>query len=124
MSDALFFLHHGGDSHHTVVNQKPHDAADAARLYSELRDKVVKEITDFEVQKFPGIEAKFMQYALMPPTGLEREFWLAFTINGKIVKTKISVDEFKDSDARIKKMVEAVAIAILEQAISVTEMKV
>lgn len=115
----------GGDTHHTHVKieQQPHDAVDAARLYGDLVKKAREEVHHMIAGELPGIDARFTTFeAFRRWDSFSDALHAAFKINGREMVIKIDLPEGSlthskrdHGEAVYKAISEALAAEILKQ---------
>lgn len=114
MFDRSF--HYRSGDHHTTLNQQPHDAADAARLYGQLQAKAESAVVETVAQQLPSIDA---QYARIQSERLvmhlKDRHTVVFKINGRTIKTIIERDEIDTHTSTMRKELQAVAEAITSE---------
>lgn len=91
MFDRKYFAL-GGDRHeHYTINQKPHDAADAARLYGELEEKAASNIGKVIHAHIPILKMELVAYEKnLNVMHMKTEYFIAFNINGARFNLRIS----------------------------------
>lgn len=96
MLDRAFFIK-GGDRHeHVTINQQPHDAADAARLYGEIEEKAKLRLRDFVTAKLAPTEIEATVYRQEYLAGdMATLYYIAFRLNGKPHGIEITVGEYE-----------------------------
>lgn len=99
----------------TKIEQKPHDTADAARLYGELKRKTEKEVANATVQTLGAAnEVRVVSVATHQDMMWEKSFMrLVFSINGTLFDIVCESDPL----AMRKKIYECVMQEVFEQAI-------
>lgn len=107
----------GGDTYrsHTTINQQPHDAADAARLYGEIEGKAEGRITSLVAEQLPNIEVSYarmnMERSVLDMTDRMK---VVFRLNGRPHEADITLpvhDIKRHRDPR-RRALEAIAEAI------------
>lgn len=84
--------------HHTTnvnIRQLPHDTADAARLYGEMRDKAEREVANATVERL-GAGNLLKIVSVIQHGNLEtstRIVRVLFTLNGELHSVRVSHDE-------------------------------
>lgn len=98
-----------------TVNQQPHDAADAARLYGEIEDKAIEQIRHRVVESIPSIGVEYVRYEMaLFPQDMKRKFFIAFRINGQDFTVKVSASDYEDPQAHLTIIANAIAQQIMQ----------
>jgi hypothetical protein len=89
-----------GDTHeHVTVNQQPHDAADAARLYGEIEEKAKAKIENLVAHNAFNT-VKFVTYTQNKSfVDMNVQHYIAYTINGVPFTQIISYDDYEAARA-------------------------
>lgn len=110
------------ENYHTDINvvQQPNDAADAARLYGEIKDKTQDEYRDVLLKNIPSIDATFIK-AVRDNSCVPPQVVIWFSVNGHNMSSTIDsgVASNKSHDDRIvdiyNQMSKSISIKIVEQ---------
>jgi hypothetical protein len=116
----------GGPTHHhshTTIKQQPHDAADAARLFGELKDKAEKAVTDLVHHRLSENELTFVTYTQnLSAEAFEPTYHVALKINGVPYNIRVTYDQMAALRAgNARKMLEEVVLPAVSSAL-LTEM--
>lgn len=96
---------------HNRIESKPHDPADAARLYGELKEKAEAEVADATVQRLGAHnEVRIVSAQPRYDTGNVR---VLFDLNG--VKFDFEVGRAEVQDRVFEVIAKTVALALLRQ---------
>lgn len=77
------------------VEQKPHDAADAARLYGELKNKADAELKEIIFSKLEPLGLELVMYQKnLSPASMNETHWIAFKINDQRFNVCVTEDEY------------------------------
>lgn len=92
----------GSDTHeHVTVNQQPHDAADAARLYGEIEAKAQAKVLDRVTARLEPTTIQATAYRVDYLAGdMAHRYFIAFHLNGQPHKVEITVAEWEKFRAR------------------------
>jgi hypothetical protein len=105
------YRHQDGDTHVTI-KQQPNDAADAARLHGEIRDKAIAEANSAIVERL-GAHNEFIVAKVRHEVhlgSLDKHVRAIFTINGKPYDVSVTVPEELSREIR-----RVIAVALLEE---------
>lgn len=76
-------IYKAGDNH-TTYEMQPHDAADAARLYGEVKEKAVAAVEDVMIEKIDSINAELIRFGKnRTAENFDEVFYIAYKINGR-----------------------------------------
>lgn len=91
-------LYRAGDSHTTnKYEMQPHDAADAARLYGEVKEKAVAAVEDVMIEKIDSIRAELIRFEkVRTAENFDTVFYIVYKINGKKFAHKVTKDEMQN----------------------------
>ena len=77
------------------IQQQPNDAADAARLYGELKDRAMHDFTDALVLNADNAIANIQVYSNISNATQEVELLICFSLNGSNCKAVITTSLYK-----------------------------
>lgn len=84
----------GGDTYrsHTTINQQPHDAADAARLYGEIEKKAEDKIASVVAEQLPNIEVGYVRMDMQRSMlDMSDRMKVIFRLNGRPQEAIITI---------------------------------
>jgi hypothetical protein len=110
-----------GDSSHetTIIQQQPHDAADAARLYGELESKAEAKVHGVVHRQLDSIKAEYAEvHAVRSVMDMHDEFKVLFKINDRPITASIIIKENERLDRAfepLRKIAEGITEAVLQK---------
>lgn len=121
----MFDRYHRHSSYQTTtINQQPHDAADAARLYGELQKEAEGKIKNLVCEQLSGLNASFATFeAFREPYEMQDRFHVCWKLNGQAMSAKITVGDHEKMRAEnprllgLRKIAESITEVILDRLI-------
>lgn len=105
-------------SAHVTINQQPHNAADAARLFGEIEDKVSSKIKSSICKQIEGINAQYVQLETHRlPHEWQDRYQIVFRLNGRPCEVEVFVGDQERNEIDFKvlaKIADAITCEVLK----------